>query len=80
MEEGQKPVISQHEVYRNIMKVRKPNSSVPGDVPRPLIKKYPFLYAAPITKIFNKMIQTGKWPRQWVKEHSWVTWFMIREL
>ena len=70
LEEGQKPGLSQHEVYMFIMKVRKPNSAVPGDVPRPLMKKYPFLYAAPITQIFNKMIKTGKWPRQWVKEET----------
>ena len=69
MKEGQKPVLSQHEVYRHTMKVRKPNSAVSGDVPRPLMKKYPFLNAAPITKIFNKMINTGKWPRQWVNCH-----------
>ena len=67
---GPKPTISQHEVYRNIIKVRKPNSSVSGDIPRPLIKKYPFLYAAPISKIFNNMIQSGKWPRQWVREEA----------
>ena len=70
LKEGQKPGVSQHEVYMFIMKVRKPNSAVPGDVPRPLMKKYPFLYAAPITQIFNKMIKTGKWPRQWVKEET----------
>ena len=52
------------------MRVRKPNSAVQGDVPRPLIKRYPFFYAAPLSKIFNKMIQTGKWPRQWVKEEA----------
>ena len=67
---GPKPVLSQHEVYRNILRVRKPSSAVPGDIPRPLIKKYPFVYAAPISKIFNKMIQSGKWPRQWVKEET----------
>ena len=67
---GPKPVLSQHEVYRNILRVRKPNSAVPGDIPKPLIKKYPFVYAAPISKIFNKMIQSGKWPRQWVKEET----------
>ena len=29
-----------------------------------------FLYAAPVTKILNTMIKTGKWPRQWVQEET----------
>jgi hypothetical protein len=57
-------------VYRKIRKVSKPNSAVPGDIPRPLLKKYPYLYAAPLASIFNKMIQTGRWPRRWVKEEA----------
>ena len=61
---GPKPKLSQHEVYMKIMKVTKPNSSVFGDIPTSLLKQYPYLYAAPVTKIFNKMIETGQWPRQ----------------
>ena len=34
------------------------------------MKKYPFLYVAPITQIFKKLKKTGKWPRQWVKEET----------
>ena len=67
---GPKPTLSQHEVYRYIMRVQKPKSAVTGDIPRPLIRKYPFQYAAPVTKIFNQMIKTGKWPRQWVREQA----------
>jgi hypothetical protein len=67
---GTKPTLSQHEVYRKIMKVTKPNSSVPGDVPIPLMKQYPFQYATPATKIFNAIIKSGQWPRQWVKEQT----------
>ena len=61
---GTKPILSQHDVYRKIMRVTKPNSSVIGDIPTPLLKKYPYIYAAPATKIFNQMIQTGQWPGQ----------------
>ena len=67
---GPHPILSQHEVYRNILRVQKPKSAVANDVPRPMIRKYPFIYAAPVTKVFNKMIQTGEWPRQWVKEEA----------
>ena len=52
------------------MRVQKPKSAVKGDIPRRLIRKYPFQYAAPVTKIFNQMIETGKWPRQWVREEA----------
>ena len=67
---GPKPVLSQHDVYRKIMKVSKPSSSVPCNVPKELIKNYAFLYAAPVTKIINKMILTGEWRRQWVNEET----------
>ena len=67
---GPKPVLSQHDVYRKIKRVSKPNSSVSGDIPQQLLKRYPYLYAAPLARIFNKMIQTGTWPRRWVKEEA----------
>ena len=67
---GPKPVLSQHEVYRKILRVSKPNSEVPGDIPRQLLKRYPYLYAVPLTRIFNRMINTGNWPRRWVKEEA----------
>ena len=64
-----RPVITQHQVYLKLLRIKKPNSSVPGDVPRTLVKEFPFEYAVPATKIFNQIIQTSVWPRQWVKEH-----------
>ena len=60
-----KPTISQHDVYRKILKATKPNSSVPGDVPMQVIKKYPYQYAQPATMIYNKIIKESEWPRQW---------------
>ena len=67
---GPKPTLSQHDVYRKILTVSKPNSMVAGDIPTPLLKKCPYLYAGPVTKIFNKIIQSGQWPRKWVKEET----------
>ena len=67
---GPKPVLEEHGVYRKILRDSKPNSSVPGDIPKPLISKYPFQYSVPATRIFNNIIQSGKWPRQWVQEHA----------
>ena len=52
------------------MRVTKPKSSVLGDVPIVLMKRFPFEYAKPATVILNKVIQTTTWPRQWVKEQA----------
>ena len=74
IEEGRtsshKPVLSQHDVYRKIMIVTKPKSTVLGDIPTILLKRYPFEYAKPVTVIFNQIIQTSSWPRQWVQEQQ----------
>ena len=60
-----KPMLTQHDVYRKLLKIKKPNSKVQGDIPKKLIMKYPFLWAGPSTTIFNSIIQEAKWPNQW---------------
>ena len=47
-----------HEVYRNLLKIKKPNSTVKGDIPKKLISQYPYLWARPESKIFNEVIQS----------------------
>ena len=64
-----RPLLTEHQVYTKMLRIKKPNSSVPGDVPRTLIKEFPFEYSVPATKIFNQIIKTSVWPRQWVQEH-----------
>jgi hypothetical protein len=64
-----KPTLSQHQVYIKMRRANKPGSSVPGDVPRVIIKEFPYEYAEPATKIFNQMIQSSQWPEQWREEH-----------
>ena len=49
-----KPVLTQHQVYRKMIKVTKPSSSVHGDVPIQLIKRYSYEYAEPATTISTK--------------------------
>ena len=65
-----KPVLTQHEVYRKLIKIKKPNSKVEGDLPKKLIKKYPFLWAGPAATIFNNIIQSAEWPDQWKVEYG----------
>jgi hypothetical protein len=74
IEEGKisttKPIISQHDVYRKLIKIKKPNSSVEGDIPKRLINEYPFLWAGPASNIFNRIIQTSEWPSNWKLENA----------
>ena len=65
-----KPVLTHHQVYCNMKRVKKPKSSVKGDVPTILLNRYPFQYAQPATKIFNEVIRSASWPRQWVQEEA----------
>ena len=64
-----RPVLERHQVYRKMVKLNKPNSAVPGDVPRVLIKQFSFDYAGPATALLNKVFQSSSWPDQWRKEH-----------
>ena len=66
----EKPVLTQHEVYRKMLSVTKPKSSVAGDVPSQIIKQFSYEYAEPVTAIFNQIIQCAEWPRQWVVEQT----------
>ena len=59
-----KPIFTQHQVYRKMLRVTKPKSSVWGDVPRVLLNQYSFQYAKPVTTIYNKIIQSSTWPKQ----------------
>ena len=73
VEEGRtctKPILTQHQVYYKMLRVTKPNSSVEGDIPKVLLERYAYQYAAPLTTIFNKIIQASTWPRQWLIEQA----------
>ena len=50
--------------------VKKPKSAVAGDISKTLLQRYPYHYAIPAAVLFNNIIQTGVWPRQWVKEQT----------
>ena len=49
--------------------LKKPNSSVPGDIPKVLIKDKSYEFTKPATKIFNRIVQTADWEKQWPQEH-----------
>ena len=65
-----KPCLSQHDVYMKIKQTNKPESSVKGDIPKKLMTEYSYLWAGPVTRIFNNIIQTATWPEQWKSENA----------
>ena len=64
------PKVEEFEVYNKIVKAKKPETGVDGDVPKKLVKEFAVEYAKPMTIIMNKISETGTYPRQWVKEYQ----------
>ena len=64
------PVLNEFEVYNRIKKAKKPTSSVPGDVPVKIVKEFACEFATPVTRIFNQILKSKHYPRQWVVEYQ----------
>ena len=64
------PNLSTTEVFKRIIKSKKPNSKVPGDLEPRLVKAFPNLLSFPVTQIFNEIIQSATYPRCWKVEHQ----------
>ena len=62
--------LNEWQVYKRIKESKKPNSLVPGDLPVKLVKEFTPELATPVTAIFNRMIETAEYPRQWVVEYQ----------
>ena len=50
--------------------IKKNKGGVPGDLPASLVSEFAPELAKPLSIIFNKIIETGKWPTQWKTEHG----------
>ena len=64
------PVLTDYDVFLKIKKAKKPNSSVPGDLPRELVKEFSCELSYPVTVIFNSILRSLEYPRQWVVEYQ----------
>ena len=64
------PQLYEYEVFKRICKSKKPNSSVPGDLPKKLVQEFSCELTTPVTIIFNSILKTFQYPRQWVIEHQ----------
>ena len=51
------PQVDQHQVYMKILSAKKPNSSVPGDIPKRIIQEFAVELSAPATIIFNNSLK-----------------------
>ena len=56
------PILSTNDVLKRIIKGKKPNSQVPGDLPNKLVKEFSSQLAIPATAIFNKISQSASFP------------------
>ena len=63
------PRLTVYDVYRKILRAKKPNSSVPGDLPKKLVQHFAPQIAAPAAVIFNTITTTAVYPDQWKVEH-----------
>ena len=64
------PVLEDYQIYKKLRKAKKPNSSVKGDLPKRIVQEFSCELAAPITIIFNSILKSFQYPRQWVVEYQ----------
>ena len=62
------PTLSAYEVYKKMCKAKKPNSVVPGDIPKKILMEFSCELSQPLSKIFNSILKTLQYPHQWVTE------------
>ena len=64
------PRLEEYQVYKKICKAKKPNSTVEGDLPKKLVQEFSCELSSPVTVIFNSILKTLEYPRQWVVEYQ----------
>ena len=64
------PSLSVSDVYTRIMKAKKPNSSVPGDLPKKIVQQFPAELSIPTSVIYNTIINSAVYPYSWKTEHQ----------
>ena len=64
------PKLEEYEVFRRLRRSKKPNSVVPGDLPKKIIQEFSCELSAPVTVIYNSILRNLEYPRQWVVEQQ----------
>ena len=70
VEDDAAPILSVTDVYRKLMRAKKPNSSVPRDLPKKVVQRYAAKLAVPVSVIYNKITTTSVYPQQWKLEQK----------
>ena len=64
------PSLEEFEVYHELQKAKKPLSTVPGDIPQKILREFTCELTKPITIIFNSILQSLTYPKQWITEYQ----------
>ena len=64
------PQVFEHEVYQTIVRAKKSKGTVPGDLPREIIKEFAPELTTPIISIINNSFLNAQWPTMWQKYPS----------
>ena len=70
MSDGPVPLLEEFQIHKKIISAKKPNSSVPGDLPKKVVTNFSVELAAPLKIIFNAITRTAEYPRTWIIEHQ----------
>ena len=62
------PQLVEENVAKRIKEYKKPNSSVPGDIPKSLVNPVADIIAIPLTLIYNVCLAHTRWPSIWKRE------------
>ena len=64
------PKLSVRDVERKIIKAKKPNGLVPGDLPKKVVQVCASTLALPASMIFNQITEEANYPSMWKIEHQ----------
>ena len=66
---GGLPVFDRATVVKILKSSKKSDSMVEGDPLPHLIRRFPEAFAQPVGMIFNRVNESGRWPKTWKTEH-----------
>ena len=65
----QPPTVTVEDTWQKIQAAKKPQSGVPHDIPKQLLKEFSVELATPLQKIINKIVKSSTWPEHWKREY-----------
>ena len=64
------PILSDYDVYMKMRRAKKPQSSVGCDIPVKIVKEFSVELSLPVSKIFNFITKSKKYPKHWKMENG----------